>query len=761
LDSFTDPLGRTTTFVRDVQKRVTTKIYPDGTQLNYTYETNTSRLKSVTDAKNQTTAYSYYNDNNLKQVTYSNAVIATPSVSLTYDTNYNRLLTMTDGIGTTTYGYNPITTTPTLGAGRLASVDGPLANDTVTYSYDALGRRTSQTINGMAESVNYDALGRVTLVTNALGSFTNVYVRATGMIATNLYPNGQQAVFSYYGTTNDERLQQIQNLTPGGQNLSTFGYVYDANGEITNWTEQADNNTPTVQVEEYDPVNQLISSTVHSGSIGGSVLKQFIYNYDAAGNRTSEQIQSSAGASPAISSSSYNNVNQLASLTGNSGPMRFRGTLDSTGTVTVAGSPATMISHTNFTGYANVSQGTNVVSVVATDYSSHSRTNNYQIIVTNNGVAETLTYDLNGNLSSVVTATSTNAYQWDAANRMVQITQLSTNNPQLISKFTYDGLGRRVQDIELQNGVSVSTNKFVWCGVELCEQRNSTGTIVTRRFFGEGEQISGTNYFFTRDHLGSVREMTDNTGAIRARYDYDPYGRRTKLQGDLDADFGYAGMYYHAASGLNLTYFRPYDADLGRWLSRDPLGEIIGLNLYDYVLNNPINWFDPYGACPNSSSSQQVAKDGSGGGGGGGGGGGQDASQILADTSAAATVDPYHGLLNIFNNSLTPPPEGNDYKGLGQTFMVNGNTMKDDAFSNYTAGYASQSYANKYFGAEFALGLAIAAGVGFHLINNEVNAFNTVFNTNYTVDPSEIGDWFDKSGIPDILKGALDAITCP
>ncbi len=175
LESITDPLQRTTTWLRDLQGRVTAKIYPDATQVTSAYETNTSRLKLVTDAKNQTTLYQYFIDNNVKQVSYSNAVVATPTVSFTYDTNYNRLLTMTDGIGTTSYGYLAVTNTQ-LGAGQLASVDGPLANDTITYTYDSLGRVKSRAIDGVAQAVTYDTLGRVTVVTNALGSFTNAYV---------------------------------------------------------------------------------------------------------------------------------------------------------------------------------------------------------------------------------------------------------------------------------------------------------------------------------------------------------------------------------------------------------------------------------------------------------------------------------------------------------------------------------------------------------------------------------------------------------
>jgi len=98
-----------------------------------------------------------------------------------------------------------------------------------------------------------------------------------------------------------------------------------------------------------------------------------------------------------------------------------------------------------------------------------------------------------------------------------------------------------------------------------------------------------------RDHLGSIREITGTNGVVLDRYAYDPYGQQTQLTGTMVSDFGYTGQYYHQRSGLNLAPYREYSASLGRWISRDPLGEAGGINLYDYVGNAPVNFVDPKG----------------------------------------------------------------------------------------------------------------------------------------------------------------------
>jgi RHS repeat-associated protein len=580
LAGISDQNQNTTSWTRDIQGRVTDKFYPDQTSTHYTYENTTSRLKTMTDAQGQSTNYSYFVDNNLQQVSYTNAIHATPSVSYTHDPNYNRLLTMTDGTGVTTYTYNPITAPPGLGAARLQTADGPLPNDTITYGYDELGRVTNRSINGAANaaSVQYDSLGRVQNVANPIGMFNYAYVNTTGRLDHVDFPNGRKIQYAYFDNLGNQRLQQIKNLDPSNAVISQFDYTYNPVGNILSWTQANSSLTNPRRYDfSYDAADQLRSAGL-TDTVTQSAVHQYDYDYDRAGNQKTNQVDG------AVTTSGANNLNQITSqLSG--GNMHFRGTVNEPATVTVAGNAASVDAAGNFDGTLNVNVGANTVAVTATDASGNSRTNNYQVNVPS-GVNTTLLYDLDGNLTNDGSKT----YEWDAANRCVAI-NFATHR----TEMNYDGQSHESKRVEKENGTVIGTKQYIWDGWRRSEERDANNQ-VTKRFYAGGEQIGGSAYFFSRDHLDSIRELTDSTGAVRARYDYDPYGVRTKLSGDLEADFGFTGYYVSSQySDLAFATLRIYSENLSRWTSRDPIGEVGGLNLYAYVENRPLAHTDRLG----------------------------------------------------------------------------------------------------------------------------------------------------------------------
>ena len=531
LTRITDPNTHKTTFNRDLQSRVYQKVFDDNTAINYLYDGQTaanaigasSRLKSATDAKNQRTNYSYFADDNVKRITYTDTNgqplnPPTPSVTFTYDPNYNRVSTMTDASGPTVYSYNPITVPPALGAGQLASIDGPLANDTITFDYDQLGRVRNRSINGTTNSETwvFDSLGRVSTDTNKLGTFNYTYDDVTNRLKTLTYPGGGgTASYAYLDNLEDRRLQQIKNLLSTGTLVSQFDYTYDNEGQAKTWTKTYPGLLPASQRYDltYNNADELRLAPLKDATTN-TLITQYTYNYDLASNRTFERVGN------VTTTSVPNNVNEIVSQTG----------------------------------------GTN----------------------------RTLTYDANGSLTNDGLSRT---FQWDGANRLTAINYTGTTNR---SEFTYDGLSRCVKIVEKTSGSITSTRKFVWCGNDKCEFRDANDA-VTLFVYPQGQYTGTTRYFYSRDHLGSIREMVRSDGTVVARYDYDPWGRSTAMINTTLPDFNFTGLYRHSASNLDIAVRRFYDPDLGRWLNRDPIGESGGINLYVYVYNDPIRFVDRSG----------------------------------------------------------------------------------------------------------------------------------------------------------------------
>jgi RHS repeat-associated protein len=578
LEALIDAKGQKTSWQRDIQGRVTHEVRADGvTATVYTYEATTSRLKTITDPKLQVTTYSYNLDDSQQSMTFTNAAIATPSVSFTYDPAYYRQTTMVDGTGTTSYTYHSM---GVLGAGQLASVDGPLTNDTITYAYDELGRVTTRGLNGVGLTYVYDALGRVNSEVSVLGTFAYGYHGTTTRVASVLYPNGQTSTYEYFGNAMDHRLQTIHHKRADTLTLSRHDYTYDATGNILTWQQQVDSAPSELWRYAYDASDQVATAVRWATDGSPTVLRRYVYSYDPVGNRTTEQIDDAA------TLSTHDALNRLTQQQPG-GTLRFAGTVSEPATVTIQGKPVIVDPANNFSGTASTVAGTNAVTIQAVDPSGN--VTNVQYNVTLSGTGRTFFYDANGNLTS----DGTRSFEWDARNQLVAVSS-GTHR----SEFTYDGQRHRVRILEKESGTTIADTRTVWCDDAICEERAADGTTVTRRAFEFGEQINGVSRFFTVDHLGSVTEQTDAAGTVLARYAFDPSGRRALIAGSESTTVGFTGHFAHGPSSTYLAMYRAYDPDLGRWLSEDPLAFDQGPNFYAYVNNQLTIATDPLGLAP-------------------------------------------------------------------------------------------------------------------------------------------------------------------
>ncbi len=164
--------------------------------------------------------------------------------------------------------------------------------------------------------------------------------------------------------------------------------------------------------------------------------------------------------------------------------------------------------------------------------------------------------------------------------------------------IAYDGMGRRTAIADTV-GTTTTVTHYGWCGETLCQARTAAD-VPSKRYLAEGEEgtTGASELIYGIDQLGSVRDAIGAQNGLRQRhYDYDPYGNLISTVGvpTIQTDMRYAGFFYHPLSGLYLATNRAFDPVAGRWISRDPIEESGGFNLYGYVAGNPVGYEDPDG----------------------------------------------------------------------------------------------------------------------------------------------------------------------
>jgi RHS repeat-associated protein len=238
--------------------------------------------------------------------------------------------------------------------------------------------------------------------------------------------------------------------------------------------------------------------------------------------------------------------------------------------------------------------------------------NQYTNIVTTEPVSPL--HDADGNL----TDDGIRLFEWDGENRLAAVKRKADGA--LVATYTYDDQGRRVRKITTAIAAQgTSDTVFAWDGWNMiAEMDYDTWTYNPIRFYTWGldlsgsthgaggvggllmEQDSGTaaTYFTSYDGNGNLVNLVNvANGTIAAEYEYGPFGEPLRATGAMAESnpFRFSTKYQDQKTGLLYYGYRYYNPETGRWLSRDPIEEKGGLNLYGFAKNDAIRNVDVLG----------------------------------------------------------------------------------------------------------------------------------------------------------------------
>jgi RHS repeat-associated protein len=203
---------------------------------------------------------------------------------------------------------------------------------------------------------------------------------------------------------------------------------------------------------------------------------------------------------------------------------------------------------------------------------------------------KTMTFDENGNLTSMTDPSGISNFSWDARNRLTAL-----SGPMVNALFVYDVFGRR-----RERTINVQRIQFLYDGKNPVQEvsgvtvlANTLTGLGTDEFFSRADS-SGTQHLLS-DGLRSTVALSDFSGAVQTEYTYEPFGHTAVYGGPTSNPLQYTGR---ENDGTGLYYYRAryYAPTLQRFVAEDPIG--FGgwdFNIYAYVANNPINFSDPLG----------------------------------------------------------------------------------------------------------------------------------------------------------------------
>jgi RHS repeat-associated protein len=204
-------------------------------------------------------------------------------------------------------------------------------------------------------------------------------------------------------------------------------------------------------------------------------------------------------------------------------------------------------------------------------------------------------YDLHGFLSTKTLSGQVTTYNYSTRGELQQVV---LPDGRTVS-YDHDPLGRRIT--KRIDGAVVA--KYLWEGMtKLLAVYDGSDNLLQRYEYADSRMPvaitqSGIRNFLAYDQVGSLRVVTDASGNMVKKIDYDSFGNIiADSNPSLSLPFGFSGGLLDLDTGLVRFGFRDYDPDTGRWTAKDPIGFSGGdTDLYGYVQNDPVNLVDPFG----------------------------------------------------------------------------------------------------------------------------------------------------------------------